>query len=112
MKADEDDEIEVWLEEEWDGSVQWDDANRRKLTHGVLQVEIDALFAAPFVVLGRIVPPVGANWPPEERFLVLGKTTAGRFLTVIWTTRGDSIRPISMRSSTNAERKFAKNKIG
>ena len=112
MKTQEDDEIEGWLEDEWDGSVQWDDANRRKLTHDVLHEEVDALFATPFVVLGRILPPEGAHWPPEKRFVALGKTSAGRFLTVIWTTRGDFIRPISMRSSTNAERKYAKNKIG
>lgn len=70
------------------------------------------MFSAPFVVLGFLIPPEGAHWPPEKRYFALGKSSTGRYISVIWTTRGKSIRPISMRSSTNAEAKHAKNKIG
>jgi uncharacterized DUF497 family protein len=111
MKAEQDPEIDRWLQEFWEGGLEWDDANRRKLTHGVTEEEIEEVFSNRFVVVGRVVPPRGSHWPPEKRYALFGKTNSSRILTVIWTTRGNSIRPISMRSSVNAEKKQFAEKI-
>lgn len=41
----------------------------------------------------------------EARFVTVGTDALGRILTVCWTERGQSIRLISARLSTQAERK-------
>ena len=105
MQVEDDLEIERWLTETWEAKLNWDEANLRKLTHSVTQEELEEVFSNPFFVAGRIVPPVDSRWPPERRFVVFGETNDGRVLTVVWTPRGVKIRPISMRSSTDAEKR-------
>lgn len=46
-----------------------------------------------------------ANASGEARFVTVGTDALGRILTVCWTERGQSIRLISARLSTQAERK-------
>ena len=40
----------------------------------------------------------------EERWLVVGRSNAARFITIPWTFRGDSIRVIMAWDSTNRDR--------
>ncbi len=42
----------------------------------------------------------------EDRFVTFGVSTRGRLLTVTHTERGNSIRTISARLATNAERQI------
>ena len=111
MLVEYDSEIELWLKESWAAHLDWDDSNLCKLTHAVTQIEIEEIFSNPFFVAGRIVPPADSHWPPEKRFVVVGKTNMGRMLTVVWTTRNQKIRPISMRSSANGEKRRYKDSL-
>jgi hypothetical protein len=43
--------------------------------------------------------------PDEERFVTIGMDALGRILVVVYTWRGESIRPISARRATKAERR-------
>ncbi len=42
---------------------------------------------------------------PEERFITMGNDPYGRLLVVIYTWRGERIRPISARKATGKERR-------
>jgi uncharacterized DUF497 family protein len=41
----------------------------------------------------------------ERRYLGLGMSEQGRLLVVVWTMRGDTVRPISVRKATRKEAK-------
>ena len=43
--------------------------------------------------------------PDEERFVTLGMDALGRFLVVVFAWRGESVRMISARKATRAERR-------
>lgn len=75
----------------------WDAGNRAKCTkHGVSIAEIEALFAAPLLVI-----PDTAHSETEARIRAIGKTAAGRMIFLVFTIRRKSgrrlIRPISAR---------------
>ena len=112
MQVEDDQDIKRWLADSWDAELNWDEANLRKLTHSVTQEEVEEVFSNPFFVAGRIIPPVDSRWPPEKRFVIFGETNEGRVLTVVWTPRGPEIRPISMRSSSDAEKRKDQNHRG
>ena len=73
-------------------------ANLRK--HGVSFAEAMTVFKDP---LARIVRD-HRHSTIEERFAILGTSSRGRLLTVMFTERGDRIRLISARRATIAER--------
>ena len=102
MRLEHDPEAASWLDglagdsEEFD----WDDGTKTKhAKHGVEPAEIKALFRHPLLFAGRIVEPSH----PEPRWLVLGMTDAGRHLALIFTRRGDTLRPISGRPMRRKE---------
>lgn len=69
----------------------WDDANARHLAlHNVTQGEAEQAILDPHAALLEIQG--GGN---AERVKALGMTAAGRVLTVIFTFRGDAMRPIT-----------------
>jgi len=81
---------------------EWDrrkaQANLRK--HGVAFAEAMTVFQDP---LGRLVD----DWRHsvgEERYALLGTSTAGRLIAVMFTERGERIRLISARRATPSER--------
>ena len=83
------------------GEFEWDSGNRTKLRkHGLEQADVEAIFQHPIVFSGRIVEPVHA----EPRWLMLGVNRAGRKLALVFTRRGELIRPISCRSMRRNER--------
>jgi uncharacterized protein len=77
---------------------EWDErkrlANLEK--HGLDFFEADAIFGAPHVV----IPSTHSS---EERFLAIG-ILEGRFVTVVYTMRSETIRIISFRRSRHEER--------
>ena len=82
----------------------WDDGNIRKnLKHGYSSVEIESLFwQTEYLFAGKIIEPVHDEW----RGLVLGLTDGGRETVLIFTRRGEKIRPISCRPMRKNERRL------
>ena len=73
----------------------WDAANRNHLAlHDVTPEEAEQAVLDPYAVLLEI------QTDSEERTKALGITTAGRILTVVFTFRGDAIRPITAYTAT------------
>ncbi|MFM8331828.1 MAG: BrnT family toxin [Candidatus Methylumidiphilus sp.] len=69
--------------------------------HGVDFNEAMSIFGDPLEV--TIADP--AHSYHEQRFLSIGLSSLGRLLVVSYTERNDSIRIISARTATTAERK-------
>ena len=81
---------------------QWDGGNADKNwhKHRVSRPECEQVFFnRPLVVQRDMEHSV-----EEERFYLLGRTDAGRFLFVVFTLRDDLIRVISARDMSHKER--------
>ena len=83
---------------------QWDAGNSEKnwLAHDVNQAETEQVFFNRPVL---IVPDV-AHSRVEARHYVLGRTNAGRRLTVVFTIRGSLVRPITALDMSRRERRL------
>ncbi len=81
----------------------WDVNNRTKnRKHGIEQEQIESLFRACMVFIGRIVEPAHN----ELRWLLLGQDDKGRYLTLIFTFFFALLRPICCRSMRRKEREL------
>jgi uncharacterized DUF497 family protein len=81
----------------------WDSGNLHKnRKHGVQPENVEALLVRPALLAGRIVEPSH----DEPRWLLLGQDETGRRLALIFTRRGDRLRPISCRPMRKKERQF------
>ncbi|MBI4371999.1 MAG: BrnT family toxin [Elusimicrobia bacterium] len=95
----------LWLQETSRFEFNWDDGNRTKSTtkHSVTTTEAEEVFllgqAAP---LGVQISPEA----PEERLGIVGTTSGGRSLHVVFTLREGKVRPISARPAHKKEREF------
>ena len=82
---------------------EWDpvksEANERK--HGVTFHEASTAFGDPLSI--AIGDPDHSE--SEERFLLLGRSAAGRLLSIAHTERQGAIRIISARTATRRERR-------
>ncbi|MFH0794479.1 MAG: BrnT family toxin [bacterium] len=81
----------------------WDSGNRGKSwkKHGVLDRECEEIFYnAPL-----IIPDVHHSSREEPRFIAKGETDESRPLIVVFTWRGNLIRPISARPMNPREAK-------
>jgi uncharacterized DUF497 family protein len=85
------------IEFEWDAAKAV--ANLRK--HGVAFEEAASAFADPLSLTVR--DPLHSQG--EGRFVLLGRSHAGRLLVVVHAERGASIRVISARTAMRKERK-------
>lgn len=99
LKAAED--VVKWLHRSWMGNVDWDEHNIGKLSkHGFSRTEVEEALADDFVFAGEVVGEFG-----ERRFVLFGKISDGRHMTIAWTMRRNKLRPISCRRSRDAEKK-------
>lgn len=74
----------------------WDDANRNHLArHEVIPEEAEQAILDPYAVLLEIQTD-----DKEERTKALGITSGGRILTVVFSFRGEAIRPITAYTAT------------
>lgn len=95
----------LWLQENSHFEFDWDQGNQTKSAakHAVRTDEAEEVFttgqAAP---LGVQISPV-VN---EERLGIVGTTSAGRILHVVFTLRDGKIRPISARPAHTKEREL------
>jgi uncharacterized DUF497 family protein len=86
----------------------WDAGNKTKnVKHGVRPEEVESIFYKKFIFAGKIVEPAHDEW----RGLVLGEGDTGRPLALIFTRRGDKLRPISCRPMRVNERRFYETSI-
>lgn len=94
---------ERWLMELTGASaeVDWDAGNLTKnRKHGVQPEDIQALIGTDFYFAGRVAEPAHE----EPRWLALGEDAGGRRLALVFTRRGDRLRPISCRPMRRKER--------
>jgi uncharacterized protein len=84
-------------------SFEWDaeKARQKARKHGVSFEEAATVFGDPMA----LTIPDPAHSIAEERFLTLSISVNQRFLVVVHTERGDSIRIISVRRATAHERR-------
>lgn len=93
----------MWPEETTKFDFEWDGGNRTKSStkHAVTTIETEEVFslgqAAPLGI--QVSPKV-----PEERMAIVGVTTSGRILHIVFTIRNGKVRPISARSAHKKER--------
>lgn len=83
-------------------AIEWDAGNSTKsrTKHGFRTADVESMFDAPILFAGRIVEP-----PHDEaRYLLLGVTTEGRHAALIFTRRGERLRPISCRAMRRKEK--------
>ena len=72
---------------------QWDKGNRAKCQkHGLAIETIEELFSS-----GVIILPDGGHSLNEKRYRAIGKDFERRPVFVVFTIRGDELRPISAR---------------
>jgi uncharacterized DUF497 family protein len=83
---------------------QWDSGNSEKnwLAHGVSRAETEQVFFNRPVL---VVHGAGQS-DAETRYYVLGRTNAGRDLTIVFTVRGTLVRPILARDMSRRERRL------
>lgn len=106
MKLVEDPDTAQWLavfaaQPEFD----WDEGNAGKSLrkHGISDEEIESLFLDPNLgFAGQVAGRAHGEW----RGLLLAMTPQGRLLALIFTRRGDELRPISCRPMRLEERRF------
>lgn len=81
----------------------WDAGNERKSEdkHGVSQAEAEQVFSNRPILFR---PTYGRG--TEKREIALGKTDAGRHLTIAFTVRGTLVRVISARAMRKEEREL------
>jgi uncharacterized DUF497 family protein len=71
------------------------------MKHGVTFPEASSVFGDP---LSRtVMDPDHSHWEP--RYVTIGLSGSGRLLVVVHADRGESVRIISARLATRAERK-------
>ena len=84
-------------------ALDWDEANTTKLAkHNLTSEEVTSLFHSKVVLLGQIIEPE----QEEPRWIALGLTATSRHVTLVFTRRGDCLRPISCRAMRRNERRL------
>lgn len=85
---------------------EWDEGNNTKSQskHGVTPKETQEVFS------GQVIFPLGIQISPkiehEERFGILGATSAGKKLFISFTIRSANVRVISARPMNKTEREL------
>ena len=95
----------LWLQENSRFEFDWDEGNRTKSAakHSVRTEEVEEVFT-----LGQAAP-LGVQVSPlvhEERLGIVGTTTEGRIVHVVFTLRDGKVRPISARPAHKKEREL------
>jgi len=79
----------------------WDAANLGHIArHGFTPTEVEQVLANHPMIVGT------QYHAEEERFLCFGRTNAGRFLTVLYTERGERIRVVTAYRMTRAQQRM------
>jgi uncharacterized protein len=83
-------------------ALEWDRGNsiKSEVKHGFAIADVESIFAGPVLFAGRIVEPANS----EPRYLLLGVTADGRHAALVFTRRGEKLRPISCRAMRRGEK--------
>lgn len=86
-------------------SFDWDEANSTKSVskHGVPSDEVESVFSL------KLAAPIGKQVTPpvdEERLCIIGPSSAGRMISVVFVLRAGRVRPISSRPAGKKEKKL------
>lgn len=101
MRLVDDEPTRRWLEE--GPAYDWDAGNLSKNEkHGVAPGDVEAVVGILPAFVGRVVEPAHA----EPRWLLLGQDAKGRRLALVFTRRGERLRPISCRPMRRNERRL------
>ena len=76
------------------------DSTKSQTKHGFRTADVETILDAAIVFAGRIVEPVH----DEARYVLLGVTSGGRHAALVFTRRGDKLRPISCRAMRKREK--------
>ena len=77
----------------------WDDANVRHIAlHGITPLEVEQSTLDEKAVLLEL-----QSVKDEERVQLVGMTPAGRLLAVVFTMRGEAIRPVTSYPATRVQ---------
>ena len=81
---------------------EWDESNARKIwaRHRVTPTEAEEVFLST----PRLFGEDPAHSDTEPRYVIFGRTSAGRLRSVFFTLRRDSIRVVSARPMSRKER--------
>jgi len=83
-----------------EGEFEWDEYNLSHIApHGVTPGEIREVVEGRHVVAG----PVEIN--SEDRWILYGKTRAGRYLVVVYTVRNNRIRVVTAHTMHKSQRR-------
>ena len=106
MKFIPDEDAAAWLSDFIPDSdnFDWDEGNMLKtFKHGIPPGEVESIFwQRTFLFAGKIVEPLHDEW----RGLILGRTNNGKLVSLIFTRRGEKLRPISCRAMRRVERRL------
>jgi uncharacterized DUF497 family protein len=103
MRLADDAETARWLESlAAPEALEWDRGNRTKseVKHGFSVADVESILASPVLLAGCIVEPASS----EKRYLLLGVTADGRYAALVFTRRGEKLRPISCRAMRRKEK--------
>jgi uncharacterized DUF497 family protein len=95
--------LSYWYQQSDSFDFEWDNGNLNKSTakHGVGLTEVESVFELKMAVpLGRQITPA----VDEERLCIVGPSTDGRMLSIVFTLRDGRVRPISGRPASRKER--------
>ena len=97
--------LAYWYLQSEDFQFQWDDGNSAKSLskHGVAREEVESVFEV------RLAATLGRQFSPkteEERLCLVGPSSQGRMLSIVFVLREGNIRPISSRLANKKERKL------
>lgn len=95
--------LAYWYLQSESFTFEWDSGNlsKSKVKHGVDADELETVFELKLAVpLGRQVTLL----VDEERLCIVGPSSQGRMISVVFTLRDGRVRPISSRPASKKER--------
>ena len=97
--------LAYWYLQSVDFEFEWDSGNSNKSArkHGVDTDEVESVFDL------KLAAPFGRQFSPpiyEERLCIVGPSSEGRLISVVFTLRDGRVRPISARPASKKEQKL------
>jgi uncharacterized DUF497 family protein len=79
---------------------EWDDSNTNHIAdHGLYPEDVEEAFLDK-----RRIRTNAYNSPFEKRLAIIGKTSFGLILKVVYTKRGDKVRVVTAMEANNAQK--------
>lgn len=97
--------LAYWYSKTTTFEFEWDEGNLSKSLkkHGVGYDEVEDVFK------NKLAIPLGRQESPhvdEERYCIVGPGREGKMFSIVFTLRGEKIRPISGRLASRKERRM------